>query len=259
MTEANFEYRDQLFYPTPASQGPWGPNSLGGRSVVSLLAFTLEQAVGSDEYLPARLTVDMYRLPDFSPIDIQLKVIRDGYRIKVMDAEFVANGETMARASCQFLRRTENTTIPVWGPSSWDAPAPEDVPTAGEQMGWERRIFEGGMNQFGKKRLWLSDRREVVSGNPLTPFLRAALIADFANPLSNSGDGGLAYINSDVTLYLHRLPVDEWIGMEVVNHAATDGVAIGECWMYDRVGRIGSSSVTGLAQKRVAQPAIRRD
>jgi hypothetical protein len=42
----------------------------------------------------------------------------------------------------------------------------------------------------------------------------------------------------------------EWIGFEVVNHQATEGVAIGECFIYDQRGPIGSASVAALAQKR---------
>jgi hypothetical protein len=70
----------------------------------------------------------------------------------------------------------------------------------------------------------------------------------------NAGNQGLGYINSDVTLYLHRLPVQEWIGFEVVNHRATDGIAIGECFLYDQEGPIGSSTVAALAQRKPMPP-----
>jgi hypothetical protein len=92
--------------------------------------------------------------------------------------------------------------------------------------------------------------RELIGGEPLTPFSRVALAADFASPFANAGDKGLGYINSDVTLYLHRLPTTEWVGFEVVNHQATAGVAVGECYVYDEAGPIGSSTVAALAQKR---------
>ena len=41
---------------------------------------------------------------------------------------------------------------------------------------------------------------------------RAALSADFASPLANSGPAGIDYINADLTLHLGRLPEGEWIG-----------------------------------------------
>jgi acyl-CoA thioesterase len=100
----------------------------------------------------------------------------------------------------------------------------------------------------------MSEVRDLVEGAPLTPFVRAAVAADFASPFANAGDQGLGYINSDVTLYLHRLPVKEWIGFEVVNHHATDGIAIGECFLYDQQGPIGSSTVAALAQRKPMTP-----
>ena len=87
--------------------------------------------------------------------------------------------------------------------------------------------------------------------------MRVALAADFASPFANAGEQGLGYINSDVTLYLHRLPVKEWIGFEVVNHHATDGIAIGECWLYDQQGAIGTSTVAALAQRKPMPPITR--
>jgi acyl-CoA thioesterase len=97
----------------------------------------------------------------------------------------------------------------------------------------------------------MSEVRELVEGVPLTPWMRAALAADFTSPFANSGDKGLGYINTDITLYLHRLPKEEWIGFEVATHHAADGVAVGECFLYDKEGAIGTSTVTGLAQRRV--------
>ena len=98
----------------------------------------------------------------------------------------------------------------------------------------------GAMGSLGPRRLWMSEVRELVEGVPMTPFVHVATGADFASPFANAGDQGLGYINSDVTLYLHRLPVTRWIGFEVVNHHASDGVAIGECWLYDEQGPIGT-------------------
>jgi hypothetical protein len=44
--------------------------------------------------------------------------------------------------------------------------------------------------------------------------------------------------------------VKEWIGFEVVNHHAAEGVAIGECVLYDQQGPIGTSTVAALAQRK---------
>jgi hypothetical protein len=251
--EPFFRKEGAAFIPTPASRGPWNPELLHGRVIAGLLSFQIEQNHGDPELMPARLTVDMYRAPDFSPIEITTKVVRDGYRIKVIDAEFLCNGKSMGRASCQMLRRTANSPGNVWKPPAWNVPAPEtlkDVQAFGDggTPAWRIRNITGDMGTFAQRRVWMSEARELVEGFPLTPFTRIGLVSDFASPCANIGDAPLGYINTDVTVYLHRLPRGEWIGMESINHGATDGVAIGECFVYDVEGPIGSASVTALAQ-----------
>jgi hypothetical protein len=124
-----FAKRGDTFIPNPVSNGPWDPNSMHGRVVIGLLAHAIEEHHGSDEFVPARLTVDMFRLPNIqTPVEVTTKLIRDGKRIKVVEAEFFSGGTSMARASCQLLRRTENAPGNVWSPSNWDAPLPDTIP-----------------------------------------------------------------------------------------------------------------------------------
>lgn len=244
------------FVPTPVANGPWSPESMHGRVVIGLLGFVIEERHGAADFVPARLTVDMFRLPNITtPVEVTTRLVRDGMRIKVVEAEFVSGGTSMARASCQLLRKTENAPGNVWSPPNWQVPAPADIakptdPRLGMNGKWETRPIVGAMGSLGERRLWMSEVRELVEGVPMTPFVYVATGADFASPFANAGDQGLGYINSDVTIYLHRLPVSNWIGFEVVNHHATDGVAIGECWLYDEKGPIGTSTVAALAQRK---------
>jgi acyl-CoA thioesterase len=246
------------FIPTSAAVGPWDARSLHGRVVAGLLGAEIERRHGSADYMPARLTVDMYRLPDLSPITVETRMIRDGKRIKVVEAELFSNGVSMAKASSQLLLRTQNAPGTVWSPPDWKVPGPDEIPAVDEATAknrmWEVRSITGRMGTVGARRLWMRELRDLVENRPITPFTRAALTADYASPLANAGDEGLGYINSDVTLYLHRLPVTEWIGIEVNNHHATDGVAIAQCIFYDEKGAIGTSSVAALAQQKVMKP-----
>lgn len=257
INEPFFRKDGERFLPTRAGIGPWTADSLHGRVIVGLLGAEIECRHGSNDYMPARLTVDMYRLPDLSPVEVVTRVIKDGYRIKVIDAEFISGGVSAGRATCQLLRRTENPGGNVWRPNPWVAPAPADIPpleASRSPMGgmWKTRPISGAFGTVGERKLWMAEVRELVEGETLTPFARVAVAADFASPFANAGDQGLGYINTDVTVYLHRLPVTEWVGFEVFNHGATDGVAIGECLLHDEQGPIGSASCTALAQKRKA-------
>ena len=243
------------YLPGPVSRGPWSATSLHARVVMGLLAHEIERLHGGPEFTPARLTTDLYRLPDLSPAEVVVRPVREGGRIKVIDAEFISGGVSVARATSQLLRRTAEPPGEVWSPGNWNAPSPDSLPPpppglSGLAGMWETRDIAGHFGSLGVRRLWMREVRELIGGEALTPFVRAALAVDFASPYANAGDKGLGYINSDVTLYLHRLPTTEWVGYEVVNHGATDGVAIGECFLYDEAGPIGSATVCALAQKR---------
>ncbi len=254
MTNEPFFRKDgDLFVPTRAGVGPWDPNSLHGRVIIGLLGAEIERQHGGPDYMPARLSVDMYKLPDLSPVEVVTRVVKDGYRLKVIDAEFISGGVSAGRATCQLLRRTENAEGTVWQREPWAAPAPTDVPPPAQRaLGgmWDLRPFLGEFRGKGPRKAWMAEVRELVEGTPWTPFSRVAVAADFCSPFANGSEQGLGYINTDVTVYLHREPVTEWIGFETLTHGATDGVAVADCLLHDERGFIGMASCTALAQKR---------
>ncbi len=107
------------------------------------------------------------------------------------------------------------------------------------------------MGSLGPRRLWMSEVRELVERRADVAVRACRHRRDFASPFANAGDQGLGYINSDVTIYLHRLPVTRLDRLRRGEPPrATDGVAIGECWLYDEQGPIGTSTVAALAQRK---------
>jgi len=254
--DAFFKYDNDTYLPQPMARGPWAAESLHGRVVIGLLGHELERMHGGAAWMPARLTVDMYRLPDFSPISAVTRMVRGGKRIKVVDCELVQDGKSVARGTCQFLIRSENAPGKTVSPRKWDAPHPDTLPAPppnqfGGRMWKMRNVGDWfGTAEAARRGAWMAEIRELVEGVPLTPFARVASAADFASPLANRHETGLGYINTDVTVYLHRLPVAEWIGFEKINHQATDGIAIGECFLHDIEGPIGSASCAALRQAR---------
>ena len=251
-SEPFFVRMGDSFQPQSVCAGPWDPKSLHGRVVAGLLAAEIEREQGADDLIPARLTVDLYRLPDFSPMRVEQAVVREGRRIRGVNAEIWSGDKSVGRASAQLLRRSSEPSGTVWKPENWHVPAPEEIAEpagAGPRM-WHSRLISGDMGTVGVRRQWMSEARVLIDDEPLSPWQRVALSADFASPFANAGDQGLQFINTDITLYLHRLPTTEWIGFEVINHQSADGVANGECALYDVEGRIGSSTVAALAQVR---------
>lgn len=241
-------------HATDAARGPWSPNSLHGRVIIGLLGAEIERMHGSPDYLPTRLTVDMYRAPPLVPLEVRTRLLRDGHRIKVIEAELLADGQSAAHATCQLLRRTDAPEGVVWkGDGEWQGPMPDEIaPSGTSPMSmngiWDLRLASGSFSEAAQRRVWMREVRLLVGGEALTPFGRVVAGVDFVSPLANMGDMRLNYINTDLTLYLHRAPVGEWLGYESLAHEASEGIAIGHCAIHDSAGRIGWGSICGLAQ-----------
>ncbi len=255
MTSEPFFHLDSegRFAPTDICRGPWDPNTLHGRVIAGLLAHEIETRWGDPAFHPARLTVDLFRMPPFAPVEVSSHVVRDGNRIRVVDAECSSAGVQLARGSIVLLRRAENPEGMVWSPPTWDVPRPEALPasaTGSREPMWETRTIGHGFGSTGQKRAWLRENRQLVDGVALTPLVRAAFASDFTNPFGNSGSAGLEFVNADITLYLHRLPAAEWLGFEVTAHHSHEGIAVAECAIYDEGGAIGRSVVCAVANRR---------
>ncbi|MDA0269767.1 MAG: thioesterase family protein [Chloroflexi bacterium] len=245
------------YLPTPHSRGPWDPKSLHGRVLAGLIAHQVEQDHGEPDFHVARLTTDMFRVAPMAPLTVTTTLARAGNRIRVVDASIrIDDGTEIARGSVVFLRRAEQPEGEVWSPPLWEVPHPEMLP-AEEPRGprgmvpvWETRRIEGEFGSTGRKQAWMRETMDLVRGVEPSPLVRMAQTSDFANPFANSGSAGLHFVNADATLYLHRYPAGEWIGVEVAAHHSADGIAIGEVTLYDLQGPVGRATVCAVANRR---------
>lgn len=251
---AFFEPHDGALVPTQEARSPWSPDMLHGRLLAGLAVREVERAHAADHLRIARVTTDLYRFPPMVPLVASIRIVRDGKRIRVVDAEVnTVDGTSLARSTVVLLLVGQQPTDQPWSPSGWDVPVPDDLtalpPTS---FPIEIRPAPGsGFNTPGQRRVWLRDSHPLVRAEETSPAQRAALAADLASPLSNSAASGLEFINADITLYLARLPVGPWIGLEVTGHVSADGIAAGQCRLHDEQGSIGYSITCALATERM--------
>jgi hypothetical protein len=223
---------------------------LHGRLLAGLTARAVEGANHDPELRIARLTVDMFRSPPMSALEVTTSMIRSGRRVCVMEVSIRSAAAEVARASALLLRGGPHPDGAPWRAPTWDVPQPETLPVppdADANGGWEIRLLSpGGFWTAERKQLWTRDRWQLVAGEDMSPAVRAALAADLPNPMANSSAEGLQFINPDLTLFLARPPDSEWIGVEVAGHLGHDGIAIGSCTLYDTTGAFGSSTVCAI-------------
>jgi hypothetical protein len=62
--------------------------------------------------------------------------------------------------------------------------------------------------------------------------------------------GDYVFINPDLTVYIERAPVGEWICLEAETRLTSPGVAVAESTLYDARGRVGRAIQALLVARR---------
>ena len=254
------------YVPTGLARGPWGP-SISGNYVGGLLGRTVEQQVDDADLQPARLTVDLLRPVALQPLQMQSSVVRDGRRLRLVDAVMTQDDVIVARASALFLRGSEHTTVDTVWTSPVTMPAVPadpvmlagDVPMVFHSFGRDPVAGSPGVGvkewrHLGQKFAWMRETKLLVDDEPLSPFTRAVMAGDVTSSLTHWGTEGLQFINADYTVTLSRLPEGVYIGLASVTHYSHAGVATGVATLFDEKGPIGSGMATALANPGFTPP-----
>jgi len=237
------------FLPTPNARSRWGDDHLNGPALVGLAARALEERFGLDEFMPARLTVDLFKAARGVSTTVTTRLVRDGRRVRNSECELIQDGVTVVKATMVQYRRSSAPRGEEWS-ATMDLPLPPDVDDSvylrvgSDDGGWSPAIADH-MNASRKR--FLNRAIDVVEGAPNTPFMNAVYAAEGTSMVTHLGTAGIGYINGDLTVALARLPVDEWICVQGDSRAVADGVSVGAATLYDRAGAFGTGMVTAIS------------
>lgn len=240
---------DGAYLPTPFAQSHWGDDHLNGPAVVGLVARVLETQCGSDDFMPARLTVDLFKAARGVPTTVEVRVVRDGRRVRSAECDVRQDGKAVARATLLQYRRSSAPQGEQWiAPVSVPTPPPPDgapLPYIGsEEAGWTR---SPSAHQNASRKCFFNDGIDIVAGEKNSPFVQAVMVAESTSLVTNLGTKGIGYINGDLTVALSRLPLDDWLVVQADSHWAADGIAVGTATLFDHQGAFGSGMVTAVA------------
>jgi hypothetical protein len=255
--EPFFTVAGEELIPAPHARGPWAPDMMHGRLLGGLMARAIELEHADEHLHVARFTVDLFRRAGVVPLRVTTTRVRDGGRVRVVDARVTTSDSEVARASAVLLRRGPAPPGEVWGTPGWDAPEPGALgpPLTGTPFHlWLMTADDaatGVWETAKRRRAWVREAHELVAGESVSPFVRVALAADLTSPLTLFGTAGLWYINADYTLTLGRLPAGDVIGFESGGQLSDDGVAVANSTLYDSAGPIGYCAVTAVAAQRL--------
>ena len=176
-------------------------------------------------------------------------------------------GTRLARATVLGTRRTP-VELPPGTPQPDDPRPPDRDPGGGSHTfgpsfdgdvfhrdGVEHHFVRGGTLVPGPTADWMRLRVPVLAGEAPSPFQRVVAAADFVNGVSGVLPWGeWSFINPDLTVTLHRLPVGEWIGLDATTRVdAEGGVGTAEGDLFDEQGRVGRCVQTLLIDRLPAR------
>jgi hypothetical protein len=248
MSEAAvFEARDGRFVATELARGPWDPAAQHGGAPAALLMHAFEQLPAADGLALARVTYEFLRPAPLGELSVSAAVVRPGRRVQLLEGALArADGTEVVRARALQIQRA----------SAQPPPPPQERPPPGPEHGRDNdfrpphrpmfapdaveiRFISGGFGG-GPSIAWFRLRAPIVAGVEPSPLQHLAAAGDFGNGISATLSwDDYVFINPDLTLYIEREPVGEWVCLDAKTLIAPGGIGIAESVLYDHRGRVG--------------------
>jgi len=242
--------------PTDFSRGPWSPDALHGGPSSALLARGAEPLL--EDMQPVRLTVELLRPVPVAPLTVDATLVRPGKKVRLVSVRLVHDGTEVASATVLAIRRADVAVPAHDRPPS--PPPPEDglaIPPrildydAFHNRGVEHRFVAGSFDEPGPATDWIRLRVPVVPDEVPSGLQRVAAAADFGNGISRFVDfERLLFINPDLTVYLHRDMVGEWVCLDASTVLEANGTGLAQSQLYDEQGVLGRSLQSLLVDAR---------
>jgi hypothetical protein len=259
-----FHMEGDLAVPTEIVRGPWSPDAQHGGAPSALLAGILEHVDAGPPAFTARLTVDLMRPVPLTPLRVVSRVVRPGKKLQIVEAALLDGDVEVAQARALRLRTLDDELEPAWHSPHVDPLPPPRQPgrflrmNTGQVGFWnavEMSPVAGELFVPGPASVWFRLLVPVVAGVEPSPLQRVAAVADFGNGVGSGIDRTrISFINADVSVSLHRLPVGEWIGLDGLMFAEPTGIGVAETVLHDERGRIGRGLQTVILEALTGTP-----
>lgn len=253
--EAFFVAHGDLYVGTAATGGPWDPRrSMHFGPPAALLARAVEAQPSSRPKRLLRATFEILQPVPIGPVRVHSEVVRHGGRVDLV-AAVLTDRDGTELALCRAWRiRTADIVVPPGGAHAPAPPGPEQGATrrffdvdADIHYGTsiEARFLSGGFTEPGPAEVWLRMLVPLVAGEEPSPVARVLVVADSGNGVSALTDpADVVFVNTDLTVHLHRHPVGDWICLQAETVIDGQGSGLSTSRLSDASGGIGMALQT---------------
>lgn len=220
-----------------------------GGAPAALIGGVMEALPSETPMTIVRTTVEIFRPVPLRPLTVSARIERNGRRVQLLSANLLDGDTEVCRASAWRMRVTdlelgpsEPTPPPFAGPTESAAHMRDSDEPAFHRTGIEMRYAKGAFLASGAAIGWLRLTMPVIAGETPTPLQRALAAADFGNGVSAVLPWDqFVFINTDLTVYLHRAPEGEWVCLDATTDVDPRGVGVAYSRLYDERGSVGRS------------------
>ena len=245
--EPIFRRDGDRFVPSEHTRGPWDPDAQHGGAPAALLA----EALRADGMLVARLTYEFLGPVPLVPLQVDVRVVRPGRRLQLLEADLLADGEPVVRASASRLAAggvtlpadADARAVPGGGPAAaGHSPFPGEATdaTGFHRTAMEIRFAPGSDYGRGPALAWFRFARPLIDDERPSPLALVAAAADFGNGVSRVLDfTSHVFVNVDLTIHLQREPTGPWVLLDARTGIDAQGTGLAASTLYDERGPIG--------------------
>jgi hypothetical protein len=246
---AVYEQRGGAVFATEFARGPWDPAAQHGGAPAALLIRAFEQLPNEFGLQLSRVTYELLKPVPLGELQVEATVVRPGRRAQLLEGSIrTAAGLEVVRARALQVAQaplTEGIAADVTPPGP-EHGAPSDFDAREVTMfprdAMEVRFVSGQFYALGPAVAWFRLKLPIVAGEEPTGLQRLAAAADFPNGIATPIPWEeFVFINPDLTIYIERAPVGEWICLDASMRVTDGGVGFSEAALYDSSGRVGRS------------------
>lgn len=233
-----------------------------GAPVSALLVRALERCAQRPDTRLSRVNIDLLGgVPADGPLWVTAVVDRPGKQIELLSAEMLGLGRDgqprpVARASGWRLQQIDTAEL-VSSPTPPLRPLSE-AHSRDMKKDWDRNYVHSLDWRWlttpmaeGPGESWIRPVVDLVQGETMTPLQRLFSVADDANGIGAKLDiRRWTFMNTDLVVHVHRIPVGEWTGIRADTSYGPDGIGTTLGTLFDETGPVGAIQQSVLVRPR---------
>ena len=264
-----FDYDGHWYVGRIAAQGPWMPEACHAGPPTAALARELEMHcsnTGIEKQL-LRMTINLLRPIPMDGFCVSVTTEKEGRSAAYLRAEMHnRDGKLCAVVTSLHQALNDIGKVPTVSIPPPDLKVLQDYKSNGEQSDYARSMFpavEGFASSIDvvcadpsddsgddpHRTIWMRTP-QLIAEEKMSPFQSICPIADCGNGFTaNAGIDSFRFMNTDLTISIHRLPSSQWLASRALSHWGELGYGAAFASLFDELGSIGMAAQTLLIQK----------